>query len=610
MEGKGQIKSCLRSVVRVATVAGVVILLIGGFSWAVRNLIPRPVPAGNLISQETATPQRDPLIIAIGTVPTVSASVPVRTPSLEQFTPLPTSLPMQEITYTVKAGDTLAKIAYDHALTLDTLLQLNGLTPDNLLSPGQELIVGLPSITSAPAFVTVKTAGNPVNLRSGPGTSYPVVGQISSGERLQATGISPNGSWIQLVFSGVPEGSAWIYAPLAEMSGGTLPIVETSPGELTQGTHPSPVAAQPVTITLSSETDVPVRDDPSGELYFLLRPVTPPIERQLVHVSLPCLLTQSSCAASPVSGFPPAEDNHLSWSPDGTLAVLDNSGSAQFLSYDPETGSWKTLIEAGNFAATMNIALWSPDGKWIATTIQASDPYTSLITLLGPLGVEDSAKLRSMASDLGAMQIPLGWLGQESLLFLRYRPQPKGQQGGSIDPRLYTLNIRTGKSMELDYPSNWEWMKSYPVPSPDGTRLAVPSSVDGRAELVISDLANGRRLGIVGATQMPVWSPDGRWLAYITPAEMGAQEVDIFGFEGSSIRKVFDWPGIPSYLWTPDSQHLLLVAYPAGSALPEGDRTQFYLYSLLNGSLKKLTLVGEAGNYEFLAPSFRPPSPP
>ena len=43
--------------------------------------------------------------------------------------------------YTVKAGDTLYRIAYNHGISLTTLLSINGLSETSTIRPGQQLVV-------------------------------------------------------------------------------------------------------------------------------------------------------------------------------------------------------------------------------------------------------------------------------------------------------------------------------------------------------------------------------------------------------------------------------------------------------------------------------------
>lgn len=82
-----------------------------------------------------------------------------------------------------------------------------------------QLPTGTPAVTStqvAQAAITVLITGDTVNLRSGPGVAYPVIGQASSGQRYPALARSAAGDWWQIDAGGLP---AWISASLAAVEG-------------------------------------------------------------------------------------------------------------------------------------------------------------------------------------------------------------------------------------------------------------------------------------------------------------------------------------------------------------------------------------------------------
>ena len=70
-----------------------------------------------------------------------------------------------------------------------------------------------------------------VNVRLGPGIDYDQVGVLISGQQAPALGRSPGGSWIQIVYPGVPGNVAWVYAPFVvlQLSQGLLPVIEPPP---------------------------------------------------------------------------------------------------------------------------------------------------------------------------------------------------------------------------------------------------------------------------------------------------------------------------------------------------------------------------------------------
>jgi LysM repeat protein len=60
--------------------------------------------------------------------------------ALEETTPQPTSSP-QGIIYTVAPGDTLWSIALEFGIAVEALMEANGLSEDAILDVGQELII-------------------------------------------------------------------------------------------------------------------------------------------------------------------------------------------------------------------------------------------------------------------------------------------------------------------------------------------------------------------------------------------------------------------------------------------------------------------------------------
>jgi serine/threonine-protein kinase len=82
-----------------------------------------------------------------------------------------------------------------------------------------------PATTVAPTNTSAPTATQPVavvggqalNVRSGPGTDYPVVGQLSRGARAEISGRNADSSWWQVVLASGAEG--WVLASLVTVEG-------------------------------------------------------------------------------------------------------------------------------------------------------------------------------------------------------------------------------------------------------------------------------------------------------------------------------------------------------------------------------------------------------
>lgn len=95
----------------------------------------------------------------------------------------------------------------------------------------QQPTVDIPTVTSTSSgsTVVVNPDSDQINVRAGPSAQdYPIVGILVAGQRVPALGRSGGGDWVQIVYPGVENGIAWVYAYLVTVEG-SLPIVEPPP---------------------------------------------------------------------------------------------------------------------------------------------------------------------------------------------------------------------------------------------------------------------------------------------------------------------------------------------------------------------------------------------
>jgi hypothetical protein len=113
---------------------------------------------------------------------------------------------------------------------LVSLLFLFSLPADQ--ASAQQPTGSVPTVTGTPAgpFVTVYTDQLLIDVYAGPSSyDYDAIGILASGERAPALGYSLDGSWIQIVYVGVPGGKGWVYGPLVSISAGSLPKIPAPP---------------------------------------------------------------------------------------------------------------------------------------------------------------------------------------------------------------------------------------------------------------------------------------------------------------------------------------------------------------------------------------------
>ncbi|MFZ1756295.1 MAG: DUF3048 domain-containing protein [Caldilineaceae bacterium] len=100
-----------------------------------------------------------------------------------------------------------------------------------------------PSPTAGPPVHQAIVNEDIVNVRSGPGTNYPVLEQVLAGQPFEAIGRNEDSSWLKICCPVESDESGWINAPLVAITAPpeTLPLAEIPP-------TPEPVAAAPVVV--------------------------------------------------------------------------------------------------------------------------------------------------------------------------------------------------------------------------------------------------------------------------------------------------------------------------------------------------------------------------
>jgi hypothetical protein len=105
----------------------------------------------------------------------------------------------------------------------------------------------LPTDTPTPATPKAKIGGDgQVNVRSGPGTAYPEIGQVPTGSELEISGQNAAGDWYQVCcVNGEP---VWVVARLVEVTGdpALIQVADTIPAPPTPTRAPTrPPAPRP-----------------------------------------------------------------------------------------------------------------------------------------------------------------------------------------------------------------------------------------------------------------------------------------------------------------------------------------------------------------------------
>ena len=193
----------------------------------------------------------------------------------------------------------------------------------------------------------------------------------------------------------------------------------------------------------------------------------------------------------------------LSWSPDGSaIAVLGQSGcksGREIWRVDVARGKVRRLLKAPPPPDSLESVAWSPNGRQIAFV-------ESPLTGPGALSV-----------------INADGTGQRLIGFGVFDPLSPPSWAPDGDRLVYALGYQGGRSPVYLY------------------RI-----IDVRSE-------RGRRLTLPPGSGEPVWSPDGRWLAF-----GGTKGVLLVRPDGEGLRRLVPSSNAGSLAWSPDSRSIAI----------------------------------------------------
>lgn len=220
-----------------------------------------------------------------------------------EATPLPTRTPLPTFTATPEGGAPVENIPPSDAAALSTEIPVAAPPPADAAAPpaapvtdtqtttgtatGDEQVVintpapaqtpttaaAAPSPTSAAAQVT---ANDVINVRSGPGTAYTIIGGAQAGQSFPVTGKNQAGDWWQINYQGQ---TGWVFGQLVTAAGTegvavaqNIPPLPTAPPAtatpVPQPTQPPVAQAQPTQPPAAQPTSAPAAD--SGNYPYVL----------------------------------------------------------------------------------------------------------------------------------------------------------------------------------------------------------------------------------------------------------------------------------------------------------------------------------------------------
>lgn len=414
--------------------------------------------------------------------------------------------------------------------------------------------------TTARVTTTARVRGpKGLNVRQGPGTSFPIITVLRSGESVTVLGVNdPARDWASVQTSAGKQG--WVSLPLLDVSG---PLADLSN----------------VPAVLASQSPVPT-------------PQSPVVNRQSSVVNAQSLLVFQLSSGGDIM-VANADGSGLRRLTQGIDPVLSPDGkSVAFTRWNGTDGSlWVVGVDGGD---ELQVAggikqgkhpTWSPDGKRVAVNLQHQgrlDPARKCTSLESgevpgiPWNVDpDSVGVETKVEMRGPYPYPIPYLcytaPPDPHWSVRIVDLDTGEThdqvtdtyafGPEWDPanpwRIVTSGLNGLDQLDVNRQAVWELTDRRedhtPVFSPDGRYLAVAHKTGGRYDIHRLD-ANGA--GRVQLTKTPLWlvaekdkpqawnsvapawSPDGSQIAFLTD-RTGRWEIWVMGADGSNQRPMF-----------------------------------------------------------------------
>ncbi len=197
----------------------------------------------------------------------------------------------------------------------------------------------------------------------------------------------------------------------------------------------------------------------------------------------------------------------------------------------------------------------SPNGLWIACLYRPREgdrPQLQVHSIKGgPPVVIDTGGL--------VIQRPAAWSPDSlELIFAavdasRHRSIYRASRTGGTPRRIAGCSARADTGCELDW-------------SPDGASLVIADRLpDNRSQLYLLDLASGRQRDCITPDKRylkrPRFSPDGKWIAYLSEASMTSDDLYVVATAGGQPRLITRRPWyLRGFSWNADGKSVLAVS--------------------------------------------------
>ena len=268
-----------------------------------------------------------------------------------------------------------------------------------------------------------------------------------------------------------------------------------------------------------------------------------------------------------------------------TTKATTTAGSSNWSMLDINTGSVKpvpaTVATSGAFYVV------SPDQQKVAYNPCCSWETPALIANLDGTHVHQ-------VSAAGLAGVGEQWSPDGALLVYQQRDGTTNYLGN-----LFVQNLATGQRTRvtnLDQTQAWGWWFTFPSFSPDGRSVLFqrpkgqPNDNNRRWDLWSVPVAGGKPTLVQPNAAWGDYSPDGKWLAYLSPIthNFTGRKLWITSVHGGTPRTLVHGGNLRWVRWSPDGAR---IAYSNGSG------SAIYVVDVATGSTRK---VGDGDQPEWL----------
>ena len=144
-------------------------------------------------------------------------------------------------------------------------------------------------------------------------------------------------------------------------------------------------------------------------------------------------------------------------------------------------------------------------------------------------------------------------------------------EDGKLMDNIWLMDSNGSNLTQLTFSEDWE--NTYPSWSPDGTKIAffrwsiLSNSIVDAEGLIVLDVETGEETVLVenvgfSVDEAPVWSPDGKYIAYLSSALLDESDIYVVPTDGGEPVQITDLEGYNyGIAWSPDSKNLTFTHF-------------------------------------------------